>query len=210
MSGTKVPRDPNLSPELRRFLDELSRTLDSLGATSPAPINSPTFTGDPKAPTPTPGDNDTSLATTAFVAAAITAAIAAIPSHFTRVSSGSVGTGATFPITNIPAHDILTLQLAGVSHGDGSSQNLQIELSINNGSAWSSAVNLTQSSFSAASVVAGTITISQDGSGNYIISADVSGNTGGSLAMAGTVNAMRLSWTAGSFDAGSHVLWAMD
>ena len=35
-----------------------------------ADIASPTFTGDPKAPTPAPGDNDTSIATTAFVTAA--------------------------------------------------------------------------------------------------------------------------------------------
>jgi hypothetical protein len=35
-----------------------------------APLASPTFTGDPKAPTPTVGDNDTSIATTAFVTAA--------------------------------------------------------------------------------------------------------------------------------------------
>jgi hypothetical protein len=33
-------------------------------------LDSPTFTGDPKAPTPTAGDNDTSIATTAFVTAA--------------------------------------------------------------------------------------------------------------------------------------------
>lgn len=32
-----------------------------------ANINSPTFTGDPQAPTPPPGDNDNSIATTAFV-----------------------------------------------------------------------------------------------------------------------------------------------
>src|SRR5262245_15115095 len=38
-------------------------------AGSYAPINSPTFTGDPKAPTPATGDNDTSVATTAFVKA---------------------------------------------------------------------------------------------------------------------------------------------
>jgi Chaperone of endosialidase len=38
--------------------------------TSRAPLASPTFTGDPKAPTPTAGDNDTSIATTAFVTAA--------------------------------------------------------------------------------------------------------------------------------------------
>jgi hypothetical protein len=36
-----------------------------------APLASPTFTGDPKAPTPTAGDNDTSIATTAFVTGAI-------------------------------------------------------------------------------------------------------------------------------------------
>jgi hypothetical protein len=42
--------------------------------TEKAPIASPTLTGDPKAPTPTAGDNDTSIATTAFVAAAVTAA----------------------------------------------------------------------------------------------------------------------------------------
>jgi len=40
-----------------------------------APIASPTFTGDPKAPTPTAGDNDTSIATTAFVTAAVAAVV---------------------------------------------------------------------------------------------------------------------------------------
>ena len=38
--------------------------------TGAAPLANPTFTGDPKAPTASPGDNDTSIATTAFVAAA--------------------------------------------------------------------------------------------------------------------------------------------
>jgi hypothetical protein len=38
-----------------------------------APIDSPTFTGDPKAPTPPAGDNDTSIATTAFVTTAAAA-----------------------------------------------------------------------------------------------------------------------------------------
>ena len=38
-----------------------------------APIASPTFSGDPKAPTPAPGDNDTSIATTAFVKSALDA-----------------------------------------------------------------------------------------------------------------------------------------
>lgn len=39
MSGTKVPRDPNLSPELRRFLDDLSRLADTLNAAANAPAS---------------------------------------------------------------------------------------------------------------------------------------------------------------------------
>lgn len=38
-----------------------------------ANLNSPHFTGDPQAPTPLPGDNDTSIATTAFVTNALVA-----------------------------------------------------------------------------------------------------------------------------------------
>jgi hypothetical protein len=40
-----------------------------------APLASPTFTGDPKAPTPAANDNDTSIATTAFVTAAVAAGL---------------------------------------------------------------------------------------------------------------------------------------
>ena len=44
---------------------------------SVAQIDSPAFTGNPTAPTPDPGDNDTSIATTEFVKEAIDNAIAA-------------------------------------------------------------------------------------------------------------------------------------
>lgn len=53
-----------------------------------ADLASPTFTGDPKAPTAAPGDNDTSIATTAFVTAAL-AATAGLP------------VGATIPFSGI-------------------------------------------------------------------------------------------------------------
>ena len=42
--------------------------LSSLGG---APLNSPTFTGAPKAPTPTAGDSSTNIATTAFLVSAL-------------------------------------------------------------------------------------------------------------------------------------------
>ncbi len=48
-------------------------TLQQTALNLKADLASPTFTGDPKAPTPAPGDSDTSIATTAFVANAITA-----------------------------------------------------------------------------------------------------------------------------------------
>jgi hypothetical protein len=46
--------------------------------TEKAALASPTFTGDPKAPTPGAGDNDTSIATTAFVSNAV-AGVATVP-----------------------------------------------------------------------------------------------------------------------------------
>lgn len=42
-----------------------------LDATAVAPLASPVFTGNPQAPTQSPGDNDTSLSTTAFTTAAV-------------------------------------------------------------------------------------------------------------------------------------------
>lgn len=45
--------------------------FEKVASTLYATTSSPTFTGDPKAPTPTAGDNDTSIATTAFVSNAV-------------------------------------------------------------------------------------------------------------------------------------------
>ena len=57
-------------------------TLSDVTGAGGAPSASPIFTGDPQAPTAAPGDNDTSVATTAFVTSAIGAA-------HTGVSDGS-------------------------------------------------------------------------------------------------------------------------
>lgn len=48
------------------------------GLAQKAPINSPTFTGTPKAPTPAKGNNSTQVATTAFVTTAVGEAVADI------------------------------------------------------------------------------------------------------------------------------------
>jgi hypothetical protein len=58
---------------------------------------SPTFTGDPKAPTPTAGDNDTSIATTAFVATAVTGLIKTVKTQkFTASGTYTPSAGMTF------------------------------------------------------------------------------------------------------------------
>lgn len=66
-----------LSDETTFALDSaiVGKLLTDLGVGAKAPLLSPTFTGNPAAPTPTAGDNDTSIATTAFVVAALTAAL---------------------------------------------------------------------------------------------------------------------------------------
>ena len=47
--------------------------LKSLSEFIASLLASPAFTGNPTAPTPAPGDNDTSLATTAFIVTALAA-----------------------------------------------------------------------------------------------------------------------------------------
>jgi hypothetical protein len=62
--------DEGLTPsKFRVFLESETQNIatESWVTTSFAPKVSPVFTGDPRAPTPASGDNDTSIATTAFV-----------------------------------------------------------------------------------------------------------------------------------------------
>ena len=63
--------------------------------TSRAPLASPVFTGDPRAPTPTVGDNDTSIATTAFVTAAMTAAGSVNPSNANPAMDSTAAPGSS-------------------------------------------------------------------------------------------------------------------
>ncbi len=60
-----------------------------------APIASPTFTGNPAAPTPSPGDNDTSIATTAFVATSFAPLASPTFTGVPAAPTASVGTNTT-------------------------------------------------------------------------------------------------------------------
>ena len=62
-------------------------TAADVQAVGGAPIASPNFTGSPTAPNPPPGDNDTSIATTAFVTQAISVLPAPVTSFNGRVGA---------------------------------------------------------------------------------------------------------------------------
>lgn len=67
-----------------------------------APIASPTFTGNPAAPTPTSGDNDTSLATTGFVFNAIDGLVAVAVGGNSNVSlTASQGGAGIIELTGV-------------------------------------------------------------------------------------------------------------
>lgn len=69
-------------------------------ATTYAPLASPALTGNPTAPTPTAGDNDTSIATTAFVVSAIGSVgftQAAADSRFVNITGDSMSGALTVP-----------------------------------------------------------------------------------------------------------------
>jgi phage-related tail fiber protein len=96
-----------------------------------APIANPVFTGDPKAPTPALGDNDTSIATTAFVQAALAAfgfgtntSSATAVTDYNAATVGGVYRGAagatnapeatgTYVLLVLPFNSGTTLQIAG-------------------------------------------------------------------------------------------------
>lgn len=118
-----------------------------------APIASPAFTGNPTAPTPAPGDNDTSIATSGFVSAAIAAlalsstyqpldsdltAIAALSTtSFGRsllelASAAAARTALGLVIgTNVQAWDTQLDSLASLSYGSNGGKVVRVNLAAN-------------------------------------------------------------------------------
>lgn len=112
-----------------------------------APADSPVFTGNPTAPTPSPGDNDASISTTGFVKAAVDAATAALPGAYLQMGQtmvdveaygGSItaaiaarGPGKLYHLTR-PVHTAssdVVLGYGTVLQGPGSSADCTIALS---------------------------------------------------------------------------------
>ena len=77
-----------------------------------ANLASPTFTGDPKAPTPATGDNDTSIATTAFVKAQGYALASSVPTAGEYVGVNAQ-TGTTYTLVLADKGKLVTCTNAG-------------------------------------------------------------------------------------------------
>lgn len=119
--GSKVLSDNNFTDALKNKLDGIAAEATKVivdagltqGGTNPVQggaiytaiqgiLNSPAFTGTPTAPTATAGTSSTQIATTAFVSAAITAAVAGLTGfHFEKVQT-LPATGETNVIYLVP------------------------------------------------------------------------------------------------------------
>ena len=89
--ATKYAREDHVHPTDSSKADK--SYVDSQDALK-APLASPALTGNPTAPTPTAGDSDTSVATTAFVANAVTTA-AVPPATVAPLMNGAAAVGVT-------------------------------------------------------------------------------------------------------------------
>lgn len=114
--------------------------------------------------------------------------------------------GAAVAIDNIPAHDTIFIHVNNASHNAGAGASLQVELSDNNGSSYATAIVVSASVSSAIGVFA-LIQISSNSVANaHYVNA---GTLGGIItSFTGAINAIRLSFTSGSFDNGTALLVA--
>jgi hypothetical protein len=90
------PNAPTVGQVFGSYTWDGEKWVQTISANTLAPLASPVFTGDPQAPTPSPGDSDTSVATTSFVAAAIAANGAPPPpATVAPLMDGAAAVGAT-------------------------------------------------------------------------------------------------------------------
>lgn len=139
--------------------------------TSRAPVASPTFTGNPKAPTPVTSDNSTSIATTAYV-----------KSNLTASGVNSIGslTGAFTLLGGNLSSTVLPVVRYDLAQGLNTSQALQARQNI--GAAGLSDNN----SFSGSNTLTGGFKVSSDPANSWAI--DTSGCVTFSVPVGGTYN----------------------
>jgi len=131
----------------------------------------------------------------------------------------SVGTGTTYTISSsvITAPFVaLELMFSSIGHNDAGSQGFRIEMSGDNGGAWSAAQTITATVASSARLSGRGVIYNANASGTatrpfvFFLGSNAAGsnmsNYAGDLSQAGPINALRLSPAAGSFAAGTVTL----
>jgi len=202
MAGTQVPRDPNMSAEVRRFLDELSRRQETanifynLNATEATALLN-VFTSALKGLVPASGG----VATTYLNGAGAFTTPPDTTGGLTHLSRTALTSGTTVSVTGLASSKMLMLQFMHVSHNDGSSQFFRVAASVNNGSSYGTPIVITAAAFSSASEAHGMAFIGRaDAGASHPITPGFLTGFGDEDTQSGAVNALQFSWAAGSFD----------
>ena len=125
-----------------------------------------------------------------------------------RKAVESVGAGTTYTRAVSAGAKLIAVHLLRQSHNGGAAQNLQIELSDDNASSWSTPVVVTSATFAAASSIHGMVFLGHDGGFSYWVTTGFVSGIGGLAAMAAEITHYRLSWSGGaSFDLGNVITW---
>ena len=125
--GTPIDTDPTLSlnsdivvPSQKAVKTYVDGGLSNLQiqVNNKADIASPVFTGNPTAPTPASGDNDTSIATTAFVTNAVQQSLSFV-GYFGAGTDGNVTISGTVNLANDMHYNDLTIAAGGTLYLNG-------------------------------------------------------------------------------------------
>ncbi len=209
MAGTQVPRDPNMSAEVRRFLDDLSRRQEtanifySLTATESTALLD-VFTSALKGLVPASGGG-----TANFLRADGTFAVPpGTSTGLTFVNTVVTTSGATQSITGLPSAKRFILDFCGISHNSGGNQSFQVALSVNNGSSYGTPRDIT-SVLGAGVLAFGVASVGRADSGasHPVIGIN---NAGAIDTTSGAINALQFSPSGGSFDAGAIDVYAQN
>lgn len=209
-TSSKVPRDPNMSPELRRFLDELSRVevagniFNSLTATQSTALLD-VFTSVLKGLVPASGGG-----TANFLRADGSFAVPPGTSTGGVTFVGTVATtsGTTASITGLSSAKMFLLQFYGVSHNDGGTQSFRVALSVNNGSSYGTPRDITSVLGAAATAFGMAFVGNASGGASHPVTGI--NNAGALDTTSGAINALQFSPSAGSFDAGAIDIYALN
>lgn len=104
-AGDIIASEVAVAPAIGALGATVQAALTTLNNTT-APLASPTFTGDPRAPTAAPGDSDTSIASTAFVQAAVAPALANVGRNLIHNSLFSIAQRGTGPWSTAPTYGL--------------------------------------------------------------------------------------------------------